>query len=67
MNNKTQTQTIKVLEDLVSRLEALADTAMDFKDFNQIDKESFAEGVKTSVAVVRNILKFENEKASLGL
>jgi len=58
---------VTTLEDLIVRLEALADMAVDFKGFNENKKEGFVEGVMTSVEVVKSVLKHEKERASLGL
>ena len=67
MNNKTQTQTVTMLEDLISRLNTLIPIAKNYNFDGQNGQEGFIEGVKTSVEMVKIVLKYEKERANLGL
>ena len=67
MNNKTQAQTVTMLEDLISRLNNLISIAKNHNFDSQNGQEGFIEGVKTSVEMVKIVLKYEKERANLGL
>ena len=67
MNNKTQAQTVTMLEDLISRLNNLISIAKNYNFDGQNGQEGFIEGVKTSIEMTKIVLKYEKERANLGL
>jgi hypothetical protein len=67
MNNKTQDQTVVMLESLIARLNGLTNVAKNYKFEDLNGQEGFIEGVKSSVEMVKMTLKLEQERASLGL
>ena len=66
MNNKTQARTVTTLEDLITRLNNLISIAKNHNFDSQNGQEGFIEGVKTSVEMVKIVLKHEKERADLG-
>ena len=66
MNNKTQARTVTTLEDLITRLNSLILIAKNHNFDSQNGQENFIEGVKTSVEMVKIVLKHEKERADLG-
>ena len=67
MNNKTQARTVTTLENLITRLNNLISIAKNHNFDSQNGQEGFIEGVKTSVEMVKIVLKHEKERADLGL
>ena len=67
MNNKTQARTVTTLENLITRLNGLILIAKNHNFDSQNGQEGFIEGVTTSVEMVKMVLRYEKEKASLGL
>ena len=66
MNNKTQARTVTTLEDLITRLNSLVLIAKNHNFDSQNGQEGFIEGVKTSVEMVKIVLKHEKERDDLG-
>ena len=66
MNNKTQARTVTTLENLITRLNNLISIAKNHNFDSQNGQEGFIEGVKTSVEMVKIVLKHEKERADLG-
>ena len=66
MSNNTPLQTVTALEDLISRLKTLIPIAKNYNFDGQNGQEGFIEGVKTSVEMVKIVLKHEKERADLG-
>ena len=66
MNNKTQARTVTTLENLITRLNSLILIAKNHNFDSQNGQENFIEGVKTSVEMVKIVLKHEKERADLG-
>ena len=66
MSNNTPLQTVTALEDLISRLKTLIPIAKNHNFDSQNGQEGFIEGVKTSVEMVKIVLKHEKERADLG-
>ena len=66
MNNKTQARTVTTLENLITRLNNLISIAKNHNFGSQNGQENFIEGVKTSVEMVKIVLKHEKERADLG-
>ena len=66
MNNKTQARTVTTLENLITRLNNLISIAKNHNFDSQNGQEGFIEGVKTSVEMIKIVLKHEKERADLG-
>jgi hypothetical protein len=67
MSNNTPLQTVTALEDLISRLNNLISIAKNYNFDGQNGQEGFIEGVTTSIEMTKIVLKYEKERANLGL